>query len=71
MQLGKILKDDKSYSFSSYFEMSYEAEEIFAEFGFRLERVNLEFLRSPRAALLLWCGDDWRSVEFWDARSDR
>ena len=28
MQLGKILKDDQSYSFSSYFEMSYEAEEI-------------------------------------------
>ena len=46
MQLGKILKDDQSYSFSSYFEMSYEDEEIFAEFGFRLERVNLKFPRS-------------------------
>ena len=47
MQLGKILKDDQSYSFSSYFdEMSDEAEDIFAEFGFRLERVNLEFPRS-------------------------
>jgi hypothetical protein len=46
MQLGKILKEDQSYSFSSYFEMSYEAEEIFAEFGFRLERVNLDFPRS-------------------------
>lgn len=39
----KILKEDQSYSFRSYFEMCYEADEILAEFGYGLsnERLSL------------------------------
>jgi hypothetical protein len=38
---NKILQEDQSYTFRSYFEMPYEADEILAEFGYRLQRSRL------------------------------
>jgi hypothetical protein len=37
----KILKEGQSYTFRSYFEMPYEADEILAEFGYTLTRYRL------------------------------
>lgn len=37
----KILQEGQSYTFRSYFEMPYEADEILAEFGYTLSRVRL------------------------------
>ncbi|MEB3294887.1 MAG: hypothetical protein VKJ24_17155 [Synechococcales bacterium] len=48
MPLSQILQENESYSFSSYFEMKYEAEEILAEFGFELERTSLDLPRSQQ-----------------------
>ena len=44
MSLSKILDTEQSYTFGSYYEMPYELEDILAEFGYRLERsqVNLD-----------------------------
>jgi hypothetical protein len=43
MSTAKILDVEQSYTFRSYYEMPYEIEDILAEFGYRLERsqVNL------------------------------
>jgi hypothetical protein len=43
MSISKILDVEQSYTFRSYYEMPYEIEDILAEFGYRLERsqVNL------------------------------
>ena len=43
MSLSKILDAEQSYTFRSYYEMPYELEDILVEFGYRLERsqVNL------------------------------
>ena len=41
MAKSGILQSGKSYTFSSYFEMSYEPDEILAEFGISLERSEL------------------------------
>jgi hypothetical protein len=43
MSTTKILDAEVSYTFRSYYEMPYEVEDILAEFGYRLERsqVNL------------------------------
>jgi hypothetical protein len=43
MSISKILDVEQSYTFCSYCEMPYEIEDILAEFGYRLERsqVNL------------------------------
>ena len=32
---NKILQEGQSYTFPSYFEMPYEADEILAEFGYK------------------------------------
>ena len=37
----KILQEGQSYTFRSYFEMPYEADEILAEFGYTLTRYRL------------------------------
>ncbi len=42
-----ILKEDESYTFRSYFEMPYEPDEILAQFGYRLEMVELELPTAP------------------------
>ncbi|PZV10032.1 MAG: hypothetical protein DCF22_17545 [Leptolyngbya sp.] len=38
---NKILQEGQSYTFRSYFEMPYEADEILAEFGYELRRSRL------------------------------
>lgn len=45
----KILQDNQSYSFRSYFELSYEPEDILAELGYRLQQSSLTL---PQAAQL-------------------
>ena len=37
----KILQEDQSYTFRSYFELPYEADDILAEFGFSLVKSRL------------------------------
>ena len=41
MPKPSILEAGKSYTFRNYFEMSYEPDEILAEFGVTLQRTNL------------------------------
>ncbi|MGK7872850.1 MAG: hypothetical protein AB4426_05915 [Xenococcaceae cyanobacterium] len=41
MPKTKILQEGQSYTFRSYFEMPYEADEILAEFGCNLSRSRL------------------------------
>jgi hypothetical protein len=41
MSTVKILQEGQSYSFRSYFELPYEADEILAEFGYCLEKTVL------------------------------
>lgn len=48
MPRRRILQEDQSYTFRSYFEMPYEADEILAEFGYTLKRSRLELPRSNR-----------------------
>jgi hypothetical protein len=43
-----ILKADQSYTFRSYFELPYEAEDILAEFDYSLLRSRLSLPRSDR-----------------------
>jgi hypothetical protein len=43
-----ILQEGQSYTFRSYFEMPYEADEILAELGYALVRTRLELPRSNR-----------------------
>ncbi|MEB3231203.1 MAG: hypothetical protein VKJ64_09350 [Leptolyngbyaceae bacterium] len=42
----KILQEDQSYTFRSYFEMNAEPEEILAELGYTLEIASLSLPRS-------------------------
>jgi hypothetical protein len=49
MARPKILKPERSYTFRSYFEMPYEAEDILAEFGYRLERSRLVLPRTTNS----------------------
>ncbi|NES25931.1 MAG: hypothetical protein F6K41_45370, partial [Symploca sp. SIO3E6] len=42
MPKTSILEPGKSYTFRNYFEMAYEPDDILAEFGFSLERINLD-----------------------------
>ncbi len=44
----KILQDDQSYTFRSYFELSYEAEEILAEFGYLLVKSHLSLPKTNK-----------------------
>ncbi|MEY2978470.1 MAG: hypothetical protein ACO3NK_15770 [Prochlorotrichaceae cyanobacterium] len=45
-----ILDPDKTYTFSNYFDLNYEPDEILAEFGFALNRTDLIL---PRVELSL------------------
>jgi hypothetical protein len=48
MTKNKILKEDRSYSFRSYFELTHEADEILAEFDYAFANTHLDLPRSPR-----------------------
>ena len=41
-----ILHPDQSYTFRSYFEMSFEPEDILAEFGYSFQRASLNLEQS-------------------------
>jgi len=42
MSKAPILEPGKSYTFRNYFEMTYEPDDIVAEFGFSLQRSSLD-----------------------------
>lgn len=44
----KILQEDRSYTFRSYFELPYETDEILAEFGYSLLKIELTLPKSDR-----------------------
>lgn len=46
MARRRILQEGQSYTFRSYFEMPYEADEILAELGYALVRIPLELPRT-------------------------
>ena len=46
MSKTSILEPGKSYTFRNYFEMTYEPDDILAEFGFGLQRSNLDLPKS-------------------------
>jgi hypothetical protein len=48
MPKPKILQEDKEYTFRSYFEMTYEPEEILAEFGYTLIRSKLALPKTQK-----------------------
>lgn len=48
MTRRRILQEGQSYTFRSYFEMTYEADEILAELGYALIRASLELPRTNR-----------------------
>lgn len=48
MTRRRILQEGQSYTFRSYFEMTYEADEILAELGYALSRASLELPRTNR-----------------------
>jgi len=48
MTRKSILQENQSYTFRSYFEMPYEADEILAELGYSLIRKHLTLPRSDR-----------------------
>ncbi|MDZ8105324.1 MAG: hypothetical protein RM338_06805 [Nostoc sp. DedQUE12a] len=43
-----LLQEEQSYTFRSYFEMPYEADEILAELGYGLLKTRMELPRSDR-----------------------
>ncbi|BAY25713.1 hypothetical protein NIES2100_55190 [Calothrix sp. NIES-2100] len=43
-----LLQEGQSYTFRSYFEMPYEADEILAELGYGLLKTRMELPRSDR-----------------------
>jgi hypothetical protein len=48
MTRRRILQEGQSYTFRSYFEMPYEADEILAELGYALVKTRLDLARSNR-----------------------
>ncbi|MEM9542547.1 MAG: hypothetical protein AAGA60_24030 [Cyanobacteria bacterium P01_E01_bin.42] len=48
MSKPSILQADRSYTFRSYFELPYEAEDILAEFGYAFARKRLSLPQSDR-----------------------
>jgi hypothetical protein len=48
MSRRKILQEDQSYTFRSYFDMPYEVDEILAEFGYTLLSARLSLPKSDR-----------------------
>ncbi|MGB3240652.1 MAG: hypothetical protein WBB29_20355 [Geitlerinemataceae cyanobacterium] len=49
MSKTKILQEGQSYTFRSYFEMPYEADEILAELGYSLVRSRLVLPKNDRS----------------------
>ena len=49
MSKRRILEEGVSYTFRSYYEMSYEADEILAEFEYGLDRSRLNLPKSGRS----------------------
>lgn len=49
MSKATILEPGKSYTFSNYFEMAYEPDDILAELGFSLQRASLTLPRVETA----------------------
>ncbi|ETX02043.1 hypothetical protein [Candidatus Entotheonella palauensis] len=49
MDTTRIVQPGESYTFKSYFEMSYEPEDILAAFGYRLQRATLPLAQSTAA----------------------
>ncbi len=43
-----ILDPNQTYNFGQFFELNADPEELFAEFGVRLENQNLTLPRSPQ-----------------------
>lgn len=43
-----ILHKDSSYTFQSYFELSYDPEDILAEFGYRFQRTQLSLPQTEK-----------------------
>ncbi len=48
MSKPKILQEGQSYTFRSYFEMPYEADEILAELGYTFRKARLQLPKSDR-----------------------
>ncbi|MDJ0515977.1 MAG: hypothetical protein QNJ74_06810 [Trichodesmium sp. MO_231.B1] len=48
MSKHSILQENKSYTFRSYFELSYETEDILAEFDYNFQRARLSLPTSNR-----------------------
>ncbi|MEO1182970.1 MAG: hypothetical protein AAFX51_19515, partial [Cyanobacteria bacterium J06636_28] len=48
MAKPKILDPERSYTFRSYFEMTYDPEDILAEFGYRLQKARIALPRGQR-----------------------
>ncbi|MGK7921553.1 MAG: hypothetical protein AB4080_16255 [Trichodesmium sp.] len=48
MSKRSILKENKSYTFCSYFELSYETDDILAEFDYNFKRARLSLPTSTR-----------------------
>ncbi|NEO98990.1 MAG: hypothetical protein F6K58_09985 [Symploca sp. SIO2E9] len=48
MPKAKILQEGQSYTFRSYFEMSYEADEILAEFDYSFTTARLQLPKSTK-----------------------
>lgn len=44
----KILQEDQSYTFLSYFELPYETDDILAEFGYYFAKVELSLPKTTR-----------------------
>ena len=44
----KILDPERSYTFRSYFEMTYDPEDILAEFGYRLQKARIPLPKGQR-----------------------
>lgn len=48
MARPKILQEDATYSFRSYFELPNDTDEVLAEFGYRFKKVRLQLPKSDR-----------------------
>lgn len=49
MAKPQILDPERSYTFRSYFEMTYDPEDILAEFGYRLQKARLVLPQGQQA----------------------
>lgn len=49
MAKPQILDPERSYTFRSYFEMTYDPEDILAEFGYRLQKARIDLPQGQQA----------------------